>query len=89
MLKIITSLYIVVVFCCFIRTSLILHVPNTSDRTTVYRVETDIEFVTGPTTLTVAGNDVADYPIMIDPLMRGHYTGAIVFIVESRSGRVR
>ena len=68
---------------------MILHIPNTSDRTTRYCVETDIDFITGPSTVSVVGNDVADYPIMIEPLARGEYTGAIVFSVESRSGRVR
>ena len=77
----------IVLFSC--RTTMILHVPNTSDRTTLYRVETDIEFITGPSTMSIVGNDVADYPIMIEPLTRGNYTGAIVFSVESRSGRIR
>lgn len=73
----------------FYRTTHILHVPNTSDRTTVYRVETDLDIISGPSTFTVSGNDVADCPVMIEPLVRGTYDGAIVFTAESRSGRIR
>ena len=73
----------------FSRTTYTLHVPNTSDRTTVYRVDTDLDFISGPSTFAVSGNDVADCPIMIEPLVRGTYTGAVVFTAESRSGRIR
>ena len=37
----------------------------------------------------VSGGDVADYPVMIDPITRGQFSGAIVFIAESRSGFIR
>ena len=71
------------------RTSHILHVPNTSDRTTVYRVDTDLNFISGPPSLSVTGGDIADYPIMVEPLVRGKFSGAVVFEVVSRSGRIR
>ncbi len=31
----------------------ILHVPNHNERTTVFRVESDLDFVSGPSTITV------------------------------------
>ena len=71
------------------RTAHILHVPNSSDRTTLYRVETDLECVSGPPTVSVSGGDVVDYPIMVEPLERGQWSGAVVFKTEARSGKIR
>ena len=32
---------------------------------------------------------MADYPIMIDPVVRGKFSGAVVFTAEIRSGFIR
>ena len=68
----VTSVYI---FCLFsYKTSMILHIPNTSDCTTLYHVETDIDFTTAWSLNSIISNDVTNYPIMIEPLARGEYS---------------
>ena len=39
--------------------------------------------------MSVSGGDVVDYPVMVEPLERGQYHGAVVFVAEAKSGRVR
>ena len=55
----------------------------------MFRVETDLECVSGPPTVSVSGGDVVDYPIMVEPLERGQWNGAVVFMTEARSGKIR
>ena len=52
-------------------------------------METDLQFVSGPPKVSVSGGDIIDYPIMIEPLERGVFEGAVVFVTEARSGRTR
>lgn len=70
---------------CPCRTAHNLHIVNPSERTTTFRVDTDLEFVSGPPTITVAEGDVEEYPIMLEPLERGSFTGAVVITTQSRS----
>lgn len=76
-----------VVWLCLLscRTAHKLHVANPSGRTTTFRVDTDLDFISGPPTITVADGDVEEYPFMVEPLERGSFTGAIVITTQSRS----
>ena len=62
-----------------------LHVPNYNERTTTYEVETDLDFITGPTTITVGGGDIADYPLVLCPTIHGTFTGVVAFVARSFS----
>lgn len=63
----------------------ILHVPNHNERTSVFRVESDLDFISGPSTITVGGGDVVDYCLDIRPTRQGKFSGAVAFITEAVS----
>ena len=67
------------------RTAHKLHVANPSERTATFRVDTDLEFVSGPPTITMMDGDVEEYPFMVEPLERGSFVGAIVVTTQSLS----
>lgn len=39
--------------CAFHSITHIIHVPNLQDRTTVFAVESDLDFISGPATITI------------------------------------
>ena len=63
----------------------ILHVPNHNERTTEFRVESDLECVSGPHSISIAGGDLVDYPLIIRPIRRGVITGAVAFVAQAPS----
>ena len=64
----------------------ILHVPNHNERTTEFRVESDLECVSGPPSISIAGGDLVDYPLIIRPIRRGTITGAVAFVAQEPTG---
>ena len=64
--------YVYMYLCTYVfilyRTAHILHVPNTSDHTTVYRVECDLEFISGSPTVTITGNTL--YSVLLPSLLQ-------------------
>ena len=67
----------------------ILHVPNHNERTTEFQVESDLDCVTGPPSITIAGGDLVDYPLLIRPIRRGVLSGAVAFVAQAPSSRNR
>ena len=67
----------------------ILHVPNHNERTTEFRVESDLECVSGPSSLAITGGDVVDYPLLVRPIRRGVVSGAIAFVAQPPTSRDR
>ena len=67
----------------------ILHVPNHNERTTEFRVESDLECVSGPSSVTITGGDVVDYPLLVRPIRRGVVSGAIAFVAQPPTSRDR
>ena len=59
-----------------------IEIKNTTEKTLLYRVETDLVYATGPTTLTIPPNKKAIYPISITPVLSGSFTGSISFTDE-------
>lgn len=51
----------------------------------VFRVESDLDFVSGPATVEIGGGDVVDYPLTILPKKQGTFTGAIAFVAQAIS----
>lgn len=54
-------------------------IKNTSDKLQTYRVETDLNNVTGAETFKVKPKENARYPLSITPILGGVYTGSITF----------
>lgn len=67
----------------------ILHVPNYNERTTEFQVESDLDCVSGPPSITIAGGDLVDYPLLIRPIRRGVLSGAVAFVAQAPSSRNR
>jgi hypothetical protein len=67
----------------------ILHVPNHNERTTEFRVESDLPCVSGPPSITVSGGDLVDYPLLVRPIRRGTVSGAVAFVAQAPSARDR
>jgi len=63
----------------------ILHVPNHKERTTMFRVESDLDFISGPSTITIGGGDVVDYPLTVLPRRQGTFSGAVAFVAQAVS----
>ena len=63
----------------------ILHVPNHNDRTTVFQVESDLQFISGPSAVAIGGGDVVDYPLTILPKRQGVFSGAVAFVAQTIS----
>ena len=63
----------------------ILHVPNHNERTTVFKVETDLQCVSGPPSISIAGGDLVDYPLIVKPIRRGVMSGAVAFVAQTPS----
>ncbi len=63
----------------------ILHVPNYNERTTVFKVETDVDFVSGESTVSIGGGDVIDYPLSVLPRRQGVFSGAVAFVAQAIS----
>ena len=54
--------------------------PNYNERTAVFRVESDLDFISGPDTVRIEGEDVVDYPLTVLPKQQGEFSGALVFV---------
>jgi hypothetical protein len=67
----------------------ILHVPNHNERTTEFRVESDLECVSGPPSISITGGDLVDYPLIIRPIRRGVVSGAVAFVAQAPPTRDR
>ena len=61
----------------------ILHVPNHNERTTEFKVESDMTCVSGPPSITITGGDLVDYPLLVRPIRRGVTTGAVAFVAQA------
>lgn len=58
---------------------------NSNERTTVFKVESDMEFVSGESTVSIGGGDVVDYPLTVWPKRQGVFTGAVAFVTKTTS----
>ena len=67
----------------------ILHVPNHNERTTEFRVESDLTCVSGPPSVTITGGDLVDYPLLVRPIRRGVVSGAVAFVAQAPGARNR
>ncbi|CAI8033560.1 Cilia- and flagella-associated protein 47, partial [Geodia barretti] len=67
----------------------ILHVPNHNERTTEFRVESDLTCVSGPPSVTITGGDLVDYPLLVRPIRRGVVSGAVAFVAQAPGTRDR
>ena len=51
----------------------------------MFQVESDLECVSGPSTLTIGGGDLVDYPLSIRPKRWGVSSGAVAFVAQTTS----
>ena len=63
-----------------IPTKYLFEVKNTTDKTQVYRIETDLQNVSGPDSLKLLPNTSGKYEMTIKPMLGGSYIGSITFI---------
>ena len=70
-----------IVLNCQARQTTVHHfeIKNTSEKFHDYRVETDLNNVTGAENFKVKGKEAAKYPLSITPILGGVYTGSITF----------
>ncbi|CAD8117028.1 unnamed protein product [Paramecium sonneborni] len=60
-----------------------IEIKNNSDKMITYKVETDLIYATGPSTITVQAGKKAIYQLIVQPVLSGQYTGSITFTEEN------
>lgn len=58
----------------------IVRVPNVTSQKLTFRVVSDLEIISGPTTITVLPGKEEEYPLTIAPWRRGTIKGVLSFV---------